>query len=50
MTLHGYYAYYRMVEGETIDKIVAHIDEKHGVNVLDMIKADLAAIAKGEYK
>ena len=50
MTLQGYYAYYRMVEGETIDKIVSHIDEKHGVNVLDMIKADLTAIARGEYK
>lgn len=41
MTMQGYYAYYRMVEGETIDRIVAHINEKFGVNVLAMIKNDL---------
>lgn len=38
----GYRNYYRMVEGETIDRIVAHVSSKFGVNVEKMIKEDLA--------
>lgn len=40
-TMEGYRNYYRMVEGDTIDKIVAHISEKFGVDVVKMIKDDL---------
>ncbi len=39
--LEGYRNYYKMVEGETIDRIVSHISNKFGVNVIEMIKADL---------
>lgn len=42
-TMEGYRNYYRMVEGDTIDKIVAHISEKFGVDVVKMIKDDLRA-------
>ena len=36
--LEGLRSYYKMVEGETIDKIVAHIGKKYGVNVVALIK------------
>lgn len=39
--MEGYRNYYKMVEGETIDRIVAHIEQKFHVNVLQMIKSDL---------
>lgn len=40
-TMDGYRNYYRMVEGETIDKMVEHIGQKFGVDVVQMIKQDL---------
>lgn len=40
-TMDGYRNYYRMVEGDTIDKMVEHIGQKFGVNVVQMIKQDL---------
>lgn len=40
-TMDGYRNYYRMVEGETIDKMIEHISQKFGVNVVQMIKQDL---------
>lgn len=40
-TMDGYRNYYRMVEEETIDKMVDHIGKKFGVNVVQMIKQDL---------
>lgn len=40
-TMEGLRSYYRSVEGETIDRIVAHINTRFGVNVVAMIKADL---------
>lgn len=42
-TMEGYRNYYRMVEGETIDKMVEHIGQKFNVNVVDLIKQDLRA-------
>lgn len=48
-TMEGYRNYYHMVEGETIDKIVQHINEKFSVNVLDMIKEDLRCGIRGGY-
>lgn len=39
--MHGLYSYYRMVEPDTIDAIIKHINEKMSVNVLHMIKDDL---------
>lgn len=39
--LEGYRNYYRMIEGETIDKIVEHIGNKFKVNIVKMIKDDL---------
>ena len=39
--LDGYRNYYRMIEGDTIDKIVEHIGEKFKVNIVRMIKDDL---------
>lgn len=41
--MEGLRNYYHMVEGETIDKLIGFIDEKYGVNVVRMIKADLSA-------
>lgn len=41
--LDGYRNYYRMVEGETIDKIVAHIGEKFNIDIVKAIKDDLRA-------
>lgn len=40
-TMEGYRNYYRMVEGETIDRIVDHISQKYNVDVVRMIKEDL---------
>lgn len=42
-TLDGYRNYYKMVEGEVIDRIVAHIGQKFGVNIPKMIHEDLTA-------
>lgn len=42
--MQGLYAYYRSVEGETIDKIVTHLGEKFGVDVLAMIKKELSDV------
>lgn len=39
--LDGYRNYYRMVEGETIDRIVAHVGAKYNVDILKFIKEDL---------
>lgn len=39
--LEGYRNYYRMIEGDTIDKIVEHIGKKFKVNIVRMIKDDL---------
>ena len=40
--LDGYRSYYKMIEGETIDKIVEHIGTKFGVDIPAMIKQDLS--------
>lgn len=40
-TMEGYRNYYRMVEGETIDRIVDHLSMKFGVDIVGLIKADL---------
>lgn len=42
-TMEGYRNYYRMIEGETIDKMVAHVGDKFGVDVVKLIKDDLRA-------
>lgn len=42
-TMEGYRNYYRMIEGDTIDKMVAHIGEKFGVDVVQLIRDDLRA-------
>lgn len=42
-TMEGYRNYYRMVEGETIDKMVDHLSKKFGVDIVSLIKADLRA-------
>lgn len=39
--LDGYRNYYRMVEGETIDRIVAHVGAKYNVDIVKFIKEDL---------
>lgn len=39
--MQGLYSYYRMVEKEPIDAIIAHINSKMDTNVLRMIKEDL---------
>ena len=39
--MEGYRNYYRMVEGETIDRIIEHINQKFGINVVQMIADDL---------
>lgn len=41
--MEGYRNYYKMVEGETIDKLVAHIGNKFGVDIVELIKQDLRA-------
>lgn len=40
-TLEGYRNYYRMVEGETIDKIVEHIGEKYHIDIVASLHDDL---------
>ena len=39
----GYRNYYKMVEGESIDKLIEHIGQKFNVNIVQLIKADLRA-------
>lgn len=39
--MEGYRNYYRMVEGDTIDKMVEHIAHKFNVDVVEMIKNDI---------
>lgn len=39
----GHLAYYKSVEGEEIDKMVAHVGQKFGVNIYALIKSDLQA-------
>ncbi len=39
--LEGMRSYYTMVEGETIDKIMQFLSNKHGVDIVAMIKNDL---------
>lgn len=39
--MQGLYSYYAMVEKNTIDAIINHINEKMAVNVMEMIKNDL---------
>lgn len=41
MTMEGLRNYYRMVEGEAIDKLVEHLGEKFNVNIVHMIREDL---------
>ena len=40
-TMQGLYSYYRMVEHDPIDRIVSHIDQKTGGDVLQAMKDDL---------
>lgn len=40
-TMEGYRNYYRMIEGDAIDRIVDHIGSKFGVDVIQLIKKDL---------
>lgn len=42
-TMDGYCHYYKMVEEETINRIIAHINAKFNVDVETMIKTDLGA-------
>lgn len=39
--MEGYRNYYKMVEGDTIDKLVEHIGNKFGVDIVELIKEDL---------
>ena len=41
-TLAGYISYYKMVEGDTITRIVNHVCGKTGTDIPAAIKADLA--------
>lgn len=41
MYMQGLHSYYRMVEEQTIDAIVQHINKKMGVDVIRLIKNDL---------
>lgn len=41
--LRGYINYYKNVEGETIDRIIKHIGDKYGVNIIQMIREQLTA-------
>lgn len=43
MTMEGYRNYYRMVEGDTIDKMIDHLSQKFGVDIVGLIKDDLRA-------
>lgn len=40
-TLDGLHNYYRMVEKDVIDKIVAHVGEKYNVDIVKLIREDL---------
>lgn len=40
-SLQGLTSYYKMVEGDTINRIIAHINTKEGVDVIRMIKNDI---------
>lgn len=42
--LEGMRSYYRMVEGETIDRIVAHVGSKLGADIPAMIKEDIKTL------
>lgn len=44
MTMQGLWSYYRMVEKDTIDKIVEYLNEKFNVDILGDIKADLRPV------
>ena len=39
--LNGQISYYKMVEGDVIDRIIDHIDQKNGTDVRSMIREDL---------
>lgn len=41
--LAGYMAYYKMVEGNSIDELIKKVGDKFSVNIKEMVKADLAA-------
>ena len=42
--MEGLRSYYKMVEGDAIDRIVQHISEKVGANIMAMIKTDLKTL------
>lgn len=42
--MQGQISYYRMVEQDNIDAIIRHFNEKHGVDVMGLIKADLKTL------
>ena len=37
----GLISYYKMVEGDTIVRIIRHVSEKQHVNILEQLKLDL---------
>lgn len=41
-TMEGYRNYYKMIEGEAIDRIVDHVGNKLGVDIVKLIKDDLS--------
>lgn len=43
MALHGNYSWYSSVEPDNINGIIRHMNEKYGVDVIAMIRSDLAA-------
>lgn len=43
-SLEGLKSYYHMVEPDVIDRIIEHMNSKLGVNIPQMIKADLTAV------
>ena len=43
MAFNGLISYYKMVEKPAIEGIIAHYNQKYGVNTMAMIKADIAA-------
>lgn len=43
-TMDGLRSYYKMVEGDTIDRIVKHVSDKTGVNIPAEIRADLIPV------
>ena len=42
-TMDGYRNYYRMVEGDNIDKMIEHIGQKFKVDIVQLIREDLKA-------